>query len=145
MRLRRREEKVAWLRRVPLFADLSTAQLEGVAPFVDEVETEAGQVLIGQEEFGQELLIIVDGSAEVTRDGHHVRDVGPGDVIGEIALLDGGPRTATVTAREPTTVLSISKRAFDTVLDRVPGLSHELLRALAARLREAADAVDDSA
>lgn len=145
MRLRRREEKVAWLRRVPLFADLSTAQLEGVAPFVDEVETEAGQVLIGQEEFGQELLIIVDGSAEVTRDGRHVRDVGPGDVIGEIALLDGGPRTATVTAREPTTVLSISKRAFDTVLERVPGLPHELLRALAARLRDAIDAADDTA
>jgi CRP/FNR family cyclic AMP-dependent transcriptional regulator len=141
VRLRRREEKVAWLRRVPLFADLSTAQLEGVAPFVDEVETEAGQVLIGQEESGQELMIIVDGTAEVTRDGRHVRDLGPGEVIGEISLLDGGPRTATVIAREPTTVLSISKRAFDTVLDRVPGLSHELLRALAARLR---DATDDS-
>ncbi|HSK92280.1 MAG TPA: cyclic nucleotide-binding domain-containing protein [Euzebyales bacterium] len=142
MRLRRREEKVAWLRRVPLFADLSTAQLEGVAPFVDEVETEAGQVLIGQEEFGRELLIIVEGAAEVTRDGRPVREVGPGDVIGEISLLDGGPRTATVTAREPTTVLSISKRAFDTVLDRVPGLPHELLRALAARLRDATDHTD---
>jgi CRP/FNR family transcriptional regulator, cyclic AMP receptor protein len=145
VRLRRREEKVAWLRRVPLFADLSTAQLEGVAPFVDEVETEAGQVLIGQEESGQELMIIVDGTAEVTRDGRHVRDLGPGEVIGEISLLDGGPRTATVIAREPTTVLSISKRAFDTVLDRVPGLSHELLRALAARLRDVTDAADDTA
>jgi CRP/FNR family transcriptional regulator, cyclic AMP receptor protein len=145
VRLRRREEKVAWLRRVPLFADLSTAQLEGVAPFVDEVETEAGQVLIGQEESGQELMIIVDGTAEVTRDGRHVRDLGPGEVIGEISLLDGGPRTATVIAREPTTVLSISKRAFDTVLDRVPGLPHELLRALAARLRQATDATDDTA
>jgi CRP/FNR family transcriptional regulator, cyclic AMP receptor protein len=142
MRLSRREERVSWLRRVPLFADLSTAQLEGVAPFVDEVETQAGQVLIEQAEFGQELLIIVDGTAEVTRDGRHVRDVGPGDVIGEISLLDGGPRTATVIAREPTTVLSISKRAFDTVLDRVPGLPHELLRALAARVREATDTSD---
>jgi CRP-like cAMP-binding protein len=142
MRLGKREEKVAWLRRVPLFANLSTAQLEGLAPFVDEVETDAGHVLMGQEEFGQELLIIVDGTAEVTRDGRHVSDVGPGDVIGEISLLDGGPRTATVTAREPMTVLSISKRAFDTVLDRVPGLPHELLRALAARLRDATEATD---
>ena len=142
MRLRRREEKVAWLRRVPLFADLSTAQLEGVAPFVDEVETEAGHVLIEQGGFGQELLIIVDGSAEVTRDGHHLRDLGPGEVVGEISLLDGGPRTATVTTREPTTVLSISKRAFDTVLDRVPGLPHELLRALAVRLRDVTDHTD---
>lgn len=137
MRLKRREEKVAWLRRVPLFADLSTAQLEGITPFVDEVEAAAGQVLIKQDAFGQELLILVDGSAEVTRDGRHLRMLGPGDVTGEIALLDGGSRTATVTASEPTTVLTISKRAFDTVLDRVPGLPHELLRTLAARLRDA--------
>ena len=142
VRRQRREEKVAWLRRVPLFADLSTAQLEGVAPFVDEVATEAGQVLIDQHGFGQELLIIIDGSVEVTRDGRHIRDLGPGEVVGEIALLDGASRTATVTTREPTTVLSISKRAFDTVLERVPGLPHELLRALAARLRDATTAAD---
>lgn len=142
MRLRRREETVKWLRRVPLFADLSTAQLEGIAPFIDEVDAEPGQVLITQGASGTELLMIVDGSAEVTRDGAHIRDVGPGDVLGEIALLDGRERTATVTAREPTTVLTVSKRAFDTVLDRVPGLPHELLRAVASRLREVTDAVD---
>lgn len=140
MRLRRREEKVAWLRRVPLFADLSVAQLEQIAPLVDEVDVEPGQVLLGQDEFAQELLIVVEGSAEVTRDGHHLNDVGPGDVIGEIGLLDGGPRTASVTTREPMTVLTISKRAFDTVLATVPGLPHELLRALAVRLRNATDA-----
>ena len=143
MRFGRREEKVAWLRRVPLFADLSTAQLAHVAPFVDEVDVEPGQVLIEQDSFAQELIIIVDGAAEVTRDGDHLRDVGPGEVIGEIGLLDGGPRTATVTAREPTTVLSISKRAFDTVLHEVPGLPHELLRALAVRLRDTLDADHD--
>jgi CRP/FNR family transcriptional regulator, cyclic AMP receptor protein len=144
MRMSRREEKVSWLRRVPLFADLSTAQLESVAPFVDEVEMEAGHVLFEQGELGQELLIIVDGAAEVSRDGHHVQDVGPGDVIGEISLLDGRPRTATVVTRAPTTALSIGKRAFDTVLDRVPGLPHELLRTLAARLREATAAMGDT-
>lgn len=137
MRLGRREERVAWLRRVPLFAELSAAQLTSIAPLVEEVDTAAGQVLLQQGQFGQELLIIVDGAAEVTRDGQHVRDLGPGDVLGEIALLDGKPRTATVTTREPTTVLSIKKRAFDTMLDRVPGLPHELLRALATRLRDA--------
>jgi CRP-like cAMP-binding protein len=137
MRLGRREERVAWLRRVPLFAELSAAQLTSIAPLVEEVDTPAGQVLLRQGEFGQELLIIVDGAAEVTRDGQHVRDLGPGDVLGEIALLDGKPRTATVTTREPTTVLSVKKRAFDTMLDRVPGLPHELLRALATRLRDA--------
>lgn len=133
----RREERIAWLRRVPLFTDLSTAQLEGLAPLVDEVETTAGQVLIDEDGLGQELLIIIDGSVEVTRDGHHLADIGAGEIVGEIALLDGGPSAATVTTREPTTVLSINKRAFDTVLDRIPGLPHELLRSLAVRLRAA--------
>lgn len=137
MRLTRSEETVAWLRRIPLLAQLSTAQLESVAPFVDEVEAAAGQVLIDQDGFGQEMLIIIDGSVEVTRDGRQLHDLGAGEVVGEIALLDGGPHAATVTTREPTTVLSISKRAFDTVLDRVPGLPHELLRVLARRLRDA--------
>lgn len=137
MPLGRREERVSWLRRVPLFAELSTAQLTSIAPFVDEVETAAGQVLIQEGEFGRELLIIVEGAADLTRDGQHLHDLGPGDIVGEIALLDGKPRTATVTTREATTVLSINKRAFDTMLDLVPGLPHELLRALAARVRDA--------
>lgn len=137
MRLRRREEKVAWLRRVPLFAELSAAQLEALMPLVEEVEAETGRVLIQEGEYGRELIIFIDGGAEVTRDGEHVRDLGAGDIVGEIALLDGGVRTATVTVREPTHVLTISKRAFDTVLHSVPGLPHELLRALALRLREA--------
>lgn len=139
MRSKRREETVAWLRRVPLFADLSTRQLEHIAPLVDEVEVASGQVLMEEDGFAQELLIIIDGRAEVTRGGQHMQDVGPGEVLGEIGLLDGGPRTATVTTREPTTVLAVRKRAFDTVLDQVPGLPHELLRTLAVRLRDATE------
>lgn len=133
----RRKTKVDALRRVPLFADLTDKQLGQIEAFVDEVEVEAGQVLVDQEGFGHELLIVVDGTAEVTRGGRHIADLGPGETIGEIALLDGKPRTATVTAKEPMTLVTVSKRAFDTVLDRVPGLPHALLRTLATRLREA--------
>lgn len=143
MPLRKPDEKVAALRRVPLFAELSTRQLQDIEALVDEVEVEAGQVLIDQEGFGQELLVVLDGTAEVTRDGRHLADLGPGEAIGEIALLDGKPRTATVTAKEPMALLTISKRAFDTVLDRVPGLAHALLRTLAQRLREADLALHD--
>jgi len=134
---KRRNEKIDALQQVPLFSGLTVRQLEGITPFVDEVDVEAGQVLIDEEGFGQELLIVVDGTAEVTRDGKHIANLGAGEAIGEIALLDGKPRTATVTATEPMTLLTISKRAFDTVLDRVPGLPHALLRTLATRLREA--------
>lgn len=134
---KRRNEKIDALQQVPLFSGLTVKQLEGITPFVDEVDVEAGQVLIDEEGFGQELLIVVDGTAEVTRDGKHIASLGAGEAIGEIALLDGKPRTATVTATEPMTLLTISKRAFDTVLDRVPGLPHALLRTLATRLREA--------
>jgi CRP/FNR family cyclic AMP-dependent transcriptional regulator len=139
VRLKKREEKVAWLRRVPLFSELTTTQLESIEPFVEEVEVEAGQMLIRQEGVGSELLVMIDGAAEVTRDGTRLRTLGPGDVIGEIALLDGRPRTATVTATDHTVLLTISKRAFDTVLDRAPGMSQVLLRTLAARLRHATE------
>jgi CRP-like cAMP-binding protein len=91
-------------------------------------------VLIDHEGFGLELLIVGDGTAEVTRGGRHVADPVP-EAIGEVVLLDGRPRTATVTATM--TLVAVSKRVFDTVLDRVPGLLQALLRTLATRLREA--------
>ena len=87
----RRKTKDDALGRVPLLADLTDRQLGQIEAFADEVEVEAGQVLVDQEGFGHELLIVVDGIAEVTRDGQNIADLGPGETIGEIALLDGKP------------------------------------------------------
>jgi CRP/FNR family cyclic AMP-dependent transcriptional regulator len=80
--------------------------------------------------------VIVDGTATVRRNGRKVGTLGPGDAIGELALLDHGPRTATVTATTPLKVLVIGAREFAGVIDEVPPIAHKLLKALAALVRE---------
>ena len=78
----------------------------------------------------------MDGTCTVSRNGKKVATLGPGAVVGELSLLDHGPRTATVTADTPMTVLVLDQRHFIAVLDDVPALSHKLLANLAGRIRE---------
>jgi CRP-like cAMP-binding protein len=85
---------------------------------------------------GREAFVIVDGRATVKVGDIEVATVGPGDHVGELALLDGGPRTATVTAATDMTVLVISQRAFFALLDDVPGLARKILGSLASMVRE---------
>ena len=97
---------------------------------------EAGHVLVDQGDAGREAFVIVDGTATVKRNGRKVGTLGPGDSIGELALLDHGPRTATVTADTDLTALVLSAREFAGVIEEVPGLAQKLLGQLAARVRE---------
>jgi CRP-like cAMP-binding protein len=121
---------------VPLFAACSRKDLQKIARASDEVSVRDGQVLVRQGDVGRECFVIVEGSAKVTRNGRKVATFGAGDYFGELALLDRGPRTATVTADGPMTVLVIGPREFSAVLDEVPGLTHKLLAGLASRIRE---------
>ena len=102
----------------------------------DQVELAEGRVLCEQGSIGREAFIILEGSAEVKRNGRKVATFGPGDCFGELALLDHGPRTATVTASTPLKVLVIGAREFAGILDEVPPIAHKLLKALASRIRE---------
>lgn len=102
----------------------------------DELELPAGRHLCEQGSIGREAFIIVGGSAEVRRNGRKVATLGPGDCVGELALLDHGPRTATVTATTSLDVLVLGAREFAAILDEVPPIAHKLLRALAGRIRE---------
>ena len=102
----------------------------------DEVVLAAGRHLCEQGQIGREAFIVVDGTAEVKRNGRKVATLGPGDCIGELALLDHGPRTATVTAETQLTVLVLGAREFAAVVDEVPPIAHKLLRSLAVRIRE---------
>jgi CRP/FNR family transcriptional regulator, cyclic AMP receptor protein len=88
---------------------------------------------------GQEFFVIISGSASVDRGGVHLADVGPGDFQGEIALLDGGPRTATVTATTPMKLLVATHREFSSLLDTTPLIARRMLPALAHRVRAPAD------
>jgi CRP/FNR family transcriptional regulator, cyclic AMP receptor protein len=107
-----------------------------IAKASEEVVIAVGTVLVDQGQTGKEAFIILEGEATVTRNGRKVTVVGPGAIIGELALLDRGPRTATVTASSDLTVLILEQRHFAGILDAVPALSHKLLATLAGRIRD---------
>jgi CRP/FNR family cyclic AMP-dependent transcriptional regulator len=131
-----RDSYLDHLAQVPLFAACSRKELQTIAKASDEVTVPSDKVLVEQGTSGRECFVIVDGTASVKRNGRRVATLGPGSYFGELSLLDKGPRTATVTAETPLTVLVLGPREFSSVLDAVPGLSHKLLTTLATRVRE---------
>jgi len=124
------------LRHVALFSSCSTKDLEKIAKAGDEVTLDAGAVIVDQGQTGREAFVIIKGSATVRRNGKKVATLGAGSVVGELSLLDHGPRTATVVADTECTLLVISQRQFLAVIDAIPAISHKLLATLAGRIRE---------
>jgi CRP/FNR family cyclic AMP-dependent transcriptional regulator len=141
MLLRRRSQKVDVLKSVPLFGALSRRHLDAVAREADEVQVDAGRVLTRQGTHGREFLLILEGGARVERDGKVIARLGRGDFIGEMSIIDGKPRSATVIADSPTALLVVERRCFAALLDTVPGLQKEILVSLCERLRAADDAL----
>ena len=134
----------AYLERLgalPMFSGCSKQELRDVARIVDELSVESGRVLMSQGDAGQEAFVIEEGTADVVRDGQLLATVGPGSYVGELALIDAGPRSATVTATSPMRVLVIGTREFSTLLDEVPGLARRVLVSTARRLRAANEGV----
>ncbi len=130
------DAKLDHLRAVRLFRNCSHKQLEHVASIVDEIDVEAGRVLCRQGETGHEAFVIVSGEAAVTADGDSYANVGPGTLVGEISLIDHGPRTATVTAASPMQLLVVPGNRFAQLLEEVPGLPVVIMRDLASILRQ---------
>jgi len=126
---------------IPLFSACSKRDLQRLARAADELPVHAGTQLTVEGTIGREAFVIVTGTAAVIKDGVEVARLGPGDHFGELALLDGGLRTATVTAVDDMEVLVLSKPAFNGVLDEIPTLAHKLLVSLAHRLRAVEDSV----
>jgi CRP-like cAMP-binding protein len=135
MLLRRRSDKVELLKKIPLFQDLSKRHLDFVAKHADEVNSEPGEVLARQGENGREFVLIVDGSARVEQNGKIISHLGAGDFFGEMSLLDGNTRSATVVTETPSVLLVVHSQSFSSLLDEVPGLSRKLLITLSKRLR----------
>lgn len=124
------------LAEVPLFSACSKKELAKIAKASDQVTLEDGRVLTKQDETSREAFVIMDGKVVVRRNNRKVAELGPGSVVGELGLLDRGPRTATVVAEGPVEVLVLGPREFSALLDEVPTISHKLMKALAARVRE---------
>ena len=123
------------LKSVPLFADCDDRQLDFIATQVDEVDFVSGRDLCREGASGGEFFVILSGTAEVRRLGKHLRELGPGDFFGEIALLDGGPRTATVTAVSEMKCLVLSRGQFHNVIRQNALIAVSVLQTLGERLR----------
>ena len=124
------------LRTVPLFSACTQKELEKVAKAVDEITMTAGTLVVDQGQTGREAFVVIDGAVAVKRNGRKIATLGAGDVVGELSLLDHGPRTATAVCETDCTLLVIDQRRFLGVIDDVPSISHKLLAALASRIRD---------
>jgi CRP/FNR family transcriptional regulator, cyclic AMP receptor protein len=126
--------KIELLKRVPLFAGCSKAELREIALSADELDLRDGHVLTKEGRAGREFFVLIDGMARVTKDGKLVADLKGGDWFGEIALLTHRPRTATVTATSPVRVLVITDRAFRRVVETMPRIALKVLASVGQRL-----------
>lgn len=131
-----RDRHLDQLASIAVFSSLSRKELQLVARASDEVKVAAGHELVRQGDVGREMFVLVDGEATVRRNGRKIGTLGPGSAIGELSLLDKGPRTATVTTDVDSVLLVLGAREFAGVLDEVPGLAHKVMAALATRIRE---------
>lgn len=125
---------------VALFAGMNQRELGRIATLADEFHVEPGEVLCAEGRPGAEFFVIVDGRAEATRDGQHQVFLGPGAFFGELALLDHGPRSATVRAMTPMHLLVLDARAFLGLLADHPPVARKVTRGLAERLRQSESA-----
>ena len=130
----------AYLERLgalPMFGGCTNKELRDIARIVDELQVESGRVLMSQGDAGQEAFVIEEGTAEVVRDGQLLATVGPGSYVGELALIDAGPRSATVTATTPMRVLWAGTGESSTRLDGGRGLGGRGMVGAARRRRGA--------
>ena len=124
------------LRSVPGLRGLSDRALAALGPLVDEVDIAAGARLTREGLAAKEAFLIVEGDADVFVDGEAIATVGPGDFVGEMAMLDIGPRSATVRAKTPMRVLVIGPQAFGAFVEH-GGVARSMATQLAQRLRRA--------
>ena len=130
----RKNAKIELLKRVPLFERCSQRELGQIAMLADELDLPAARNLTSEGSGGFEFIVLVEGAADVLRKGRVVNELGPGDFVGEIALVTGQPRTATVKTRGPSRILVLTASAFRTLMRDVPSIQSKILTAVALRI-----------
>src|SRR5688500_3362859 len=121
------------LAKIPLFKECSKKELQAVSRLVTPVQVNTGKVLTREGEPGREFMIIASGTASVRRKGRKVATLGPGDFFGELSLLAGVPRTATVIAETDMVVEALNRAEFATLLDESPSIARKVMSAVAKR------------
>lgn len=129
------DRKLEHLKRVPLFARCSKAELQRLAQNLDEVDVPAAQTLIVQGRPNHTFYIVLSGEVAVTVAGQPPRRLGPGDVFGEISMIDPGPATATVTTTTPVQLLVMSHAQFHNAITGNEAIALRVMAVMAERLR----------
>jgi CRP-like cAMP-binding protein len=132
---RKDDELIGRLKQVPLFSSCTAKELKAIAAASRTVEFETGETICHEGKAGVGLHVILEGETKVSIRGRTRRRLGPGAFFGEIALLDGGPRTATVTAETPVKALVLPAWSFRSVMEDIPSLPMRMLEETARRLR----------
>ncbi len=129
-----RDPKIDLIGGLSLFAGLSRRRLREAAQVFDVIDLDQGSELTGQGHLGREFFVVVEGVASVERDGKTIGAVGPGEIVGELAVLDTPVRTATVIARTPMRVLVAERRSLAPLLGRTPRLAQRVAEVRQARM-----------
>ena len=132
----RKNAKVELIKRAPLFSQCSKRELAEVASVADEIDLRAGKELTRQGRPGREFFVLIEGEADVRKNGRKIATMKGGDFLGEIALVSSKPRTATVVATTPVRVLVLTERSFKRLLERSPSIQMKVLQALAERISD---------
>ncbi len=135
MRSAHHSHKAEMLSRVPLFGACTRDELARIESITDEVDVEEGRVLVREGRVGGEFFVVVSGTAAATRGDQPLATFGPGAFFGEMALLDGRPRSATVVAQTPMRLLVLEPRSFARLIDETPTVARRMLTTLAERIR----------
>ena len=129
------------LANIELFSELTNKEIKKVASYMTTIDVRQGCDLTVQGTVGREFMIIAEGEATVRRNGRLVATLGPGDFFGELAVIAGVPRTATVTAESAMVVEALNRREFSSLLDESPKLARKILVGAVKRLHELEEGV----
>lgn len=133
---RTRRETVVALSGVPLFSDMSRRHLQRIAKEADELRFAAGETIVQEGMLGETLFVVLEGTAKVVRGGRKVGEIVPGDFFGELAAIDGGPRTASVVAETPMRVLRLFRRTLTALWSDEPQVVLKVLDGVVRRVRQ---------
>ena len=128
--------QLAHLKTVPMFAGCSKRELQAIQKAGDEVTMTEGTLIVDQGQMGREAFVVIDGEVTVRRGGRKVVSLGAGAVVGELSLLDHGPRTASVVCDTDCTLFVLDQRHFQKVIENNPSIAMKLLGTLAGHIRE---------
>ena len=137
--MRRKNEKVVELGKLELFRRCGRRDLELLASIAEEVTFESGEALCREGQFAYDCFVIVSGEVEVRVHDQVIAVLGPGEVVGEMALLDGGRRAASVVALTDIRTFEIERRRLEPLLGRAPAVARAMLEQLSSRLRQVDD------